>query len=376
MASTKLPRRRALVAGGGALGLMGALGAWGWSAWSEQPPAKPTVVIGEGIVTPEGMAWVPPGAFLMGSDSKLAQPNERPVHSVKVPGFWMDLTHVTNDQFAEFVGQTGYVTTAEKKPDWDTIRVQLPPGTPRPPDDVLIPGAMVFVGTEGPANLADYLQWWRYIPGANWRHPQGPDSSIQDKGDHPVVQISHEDALAYASWAGKRLPTEAEWEFAARGGLDQATYAWGDELMADGQQQANYWDSRQRMFPVVSPEAGGAAGTMPAGTFPPNGYGLFDMTGNAWQWVADWYRADYFLMQAREHTGTIDNPQGPKDSFDPSEPGVPVHAPKRVIRGGSFLCNESYCLSYRPSARRGADPYSSMSHVGFRLVKDAPAPVS
>ncbi len=376
MASTKLPRRRALVAGGGALGLMGALGVWGWLAWSGQPPAQPTVVIGDGIVTPEGMAWVPPGAFLMGSDSKLAQPNERPVHSVKVAGFWMDLTHVTNDQFAEFVGQTGYVTTAEKKPDWDTIRVQLPPGTPRPPDDVLIPGAMVFVGTEGPANLADYLQWWRYIPGANWRHPQGPDSSIQDKGDHPVVQISHEDALAYARWAGKRLPTEAEWEFAARGGLDQATYAWGDELMADGQQQANYWDSRQRMFPVVSPEAGGAAGTMPAGTFPPNGYGLFDMTGNAWQWVADWYRADYFLMQAREHSGTIDNPQGPKDSFDPSEPGVPVHAPKRVIRGGSFLCNESYCLSYRPSARRGADPYSSMSHVGFRLVKDAPAPVS
>lgn len=366
---------------GGVLMLFGALAGAG-AAWVVRGDAAavpgqshPEVILGDGVSTPAGMAWVPPGVFLMGSDSSLAQANERPAHPVRVNGFWMDVTHVTNDQFAQFVRETGYVTTAERKPDWETIRVQLPPGTPRPPDDVLVPGAMVFVGTEGPVSLADYWQWWRYVPGANWRQPQGPGSSIADKGDHPVVQVSYEDALAYAKWAGKRLPTEAEWEYAARGGLEQATYVWGDELMPEGSQMANYWDPAARTFPVVSPEAGGAAGTQAAGTFPPNGYGLYDMTGNAWQWVADWYRADYFARQAaRAAEAPIDNPRGPSDSFDPSEPGVPVDAPKRVIRGGSFLCNESYCLSYRPSARRGADPHSPMSHVGFRLVSDAPPP--
>lgn len=377
MRSTKLRRRRLLLAGAAGFGVLAGGGALAWLGQPArtQAPIAPTITIGDGLTTPKDMAWVPPGVFLMGSDSKLAQPNERPTHQVKVHGFWMDTTHVTNDQFAKFVQQTGYRTTAEKKPDWETIRVQLPPGVPKPPDDVLVPGAMVFVGTSGPVDLADYMQWWRYVPGADWRHPQGPSSSIEGKGDHPVVQVSYEDALAYAEWAGKRLPTEAEWEYAARGGLEQATYAWGDELMPDGQMQANYWDTRQQPFPVVSPKAGGAANTMPAQTFPPNGYGLYDMTGNAWQWVADWYRSDFFAMQAKKAKAPIDNPQGPTEAFDPSDPGVPAGAPKRVIRGGSFLCNESYCLSYRPSARRGSDPYSPMSHVGFRLVKDAPAPV-
>lgn len=355
------------------IGLAAAGGAAAWLAWpSQSGSAEPVVILGDGASTPQGMAWVPGGTFLMGSDSKLAQANERPTHSVKVHGFWMDLTHITNDQFAQFVEQTGYVTTAEQKPDWETIRVQLPPGIPKPPDSVLLPGAMVFVGTDQPVDLTDYSQWWRYVPGANWRHPQGPGSSIEGKGDHPVVQVSYIDVQAYAKWAGKRLPTEAEWEFAARGGLEQATYVWGNELAPDGQMQANYWDTAQQPFPVVSPKAGGAISTMPAGTFPPNGYGLHDMTGNAWQWVADWYRSDYFAMQARKGKGAISNPQGPSESFDPSEPGVPVNAPKRVIRGGSFLCNESYCLSYRPSARRSSDPYSPMSHLGFRLVQDAP----
>lgn len=376
MAFTRTLRRKLLLAGGGALGVLVAGGALAWFAWpAEQTPAEPVVILGDGVNTPKDMAWVPSGVFLMGSDSKMAQANERPAHSVKVHGFWMDLTHVTNDEFARFVKEAGYVTTAEKKPDWDTVRVQLPPGTPRPPDDVLVPGAMVFVGTQVPVSLENYMQWWRYRPGADWRHPQGPGSSLEGKGDHPVVQISYADAQAYAKWAGKRLPTEAEWEFAARGGLEQATYVWGDDLAPDGKQQANYWDSKERSFPVVSPKAGGATGTVPAGTFPPNGYGLYDMTGNAWQWVADWYRADYFAMQAKAAAkAIIDNPKGPTQSYDPSEPGVPVNAPKRVIRGGSFLCNESYCLSYRPSARRAADPYSPMSHLGFRLVKDAPAP--
>lgn len=340
-----------------------------------EPPAVPVAVLGDGVSTPQDMAWIPPGSFQMGSNSALAQLNERPAHAVKVDGFWMDVAHVTNDEFARFVKDTGYLTTAERKPDWETIRVQLPAGIPKPPDDVLVPGAMVFVGTQGPVNLDDYSQWWRYVPDANWRQPQGPGSNLHDKGDHPVVQVSYEDVLAYAKWAGKRLPTEAEWEYAARGGLEQATYAWGDELMPGGKPMANYWDTNQRSFPVVSPQAGGAEGTLPAKTFPPNGYGLYDMTGNAWQWVADWYDAEYFGKQAAAaKKQPLANPAGPGKSLDPFDQGVPADAPKRVIRGGSFLCNEDYCLSYRPSARRGSDPYSPMSHVGFRLVKDAPAP--
>jgi len=341
-------------------------------------PARP--ILGNGVDTPRDMAWVPGGVFLMGSDSKLTSPNERPAHKVRVRGFWMDVTDVTNDQFAEFVRQTGYVTTAQRKPDWETIRVQLPPGTPKPPEEVLVPGAMVFTGTTAPVRLDEYWRWWRFVPGADWRHPQGPGSSIEGKGDHPVVQVSYEDAQAYAKWAGKRLPTEAEWEFAARGGLEQADYAWGNELAPDGEKQANYWDESQGAFPVADPgmDKVGAPGTQPVRTYRENAYGLYDMTGNAWQWVADWYRADYFAQQAgRAAKGAvIDDPAGPADSYDPSDPGVPANAPRRVIRGGSFLCNEDFCTSYRPSARRGADPYSPMAHLGFRLVKDAPAAVA
>lgn len=330
--------------------------------------ALPQVVHGDGVNGPQGMVWIPGGEFMMGSESKLAQANERPAHKMRVHGFWMAEHHVTNAEFAAFVGATGYVTTAEQAPEWETLRVQLPPGTPRPPAGVLVAGALVFVGTDKPVSLQDYAQWWRFVPGADWRHPQGPASSIAGKESHPVVQVSYEDAQAYAKWKGQRLPTEAEWEFAARGGLDQATYAWGNDFAPQGKQMSNVWQGQQtQAFPVVNPKAGGASGTSPAGTFPPNGYGLSDMTGNAWQWVADWYRADAFALAV---AGGKPNAQGPADSFDPSEPGTPVNAPRRVIRGGSFLCNESYCLSYRPSARRGTDPYSSMSHLGFRLVAD------
>lgn len=344
-----------------------------WGHFSSKPQTEVFAIrLGDGVNGPKGMAWIPGGDFLMGSDHKKAQANERPAHKVKVSGFWMDTTHVTNDQFAQFVKATAYKTTAEQVPDWETIKVQLPPGTPKPPASVFVPGAMVFVGTQSKVNLNDYSQWWAYVPGASWRHPTGPQSNIEGKGNHPVVQVSYEDALAYAKWAGKRLPTEAEWEFAARGGLNQATYVWGDQLEQAGQIPANIWDVKKQAFPVVSPKAGGAVGTSAAGTYPQNGYGLFDMTGNAWQWVSDWYRADYFAMQAKEHGNkVIDNPQGPRDSYDPDDSSAPVNAPKRVIRGGSFLCNEDYCQSYRPSARRGADPYSPMSHLGFRLVKDA-----
>lgn len=333
-------------------------------------PSAHRIIVGDGIKGPQDMAWIPGGSFLMGSDHQLAQPNERPAHKVRVHGFWIDRHHVTNAEFRAFVAATGYVTTAEQKPDWETIKVQVPLGTPRPPDSALVPGAMVFVGTDRPVPLQDYSRWWRFVAGADWRHPQGPGSSIDGKDDHPVVQVSYADAQAYAKWVGKRLPTEAEWELAARGGLEQATYAWGDQFAPGGRQMANVWQGQQaRPFPVVSPKAGGALGTSPAGTFPANGYGLYDMTGNAWQWVTDWYRADQFRRVAGSG-GEDTDPQGPADSWDPSEPGVPERAPRRVIRGGSFLCNQDYCLSYRPSARRGADPYTGMSHLGFRLVMD------
>ncbi|WER47757.1 formylglycine-generating enzyme family protein [Cupriavidus sp. WKF15] len=326
--------------------------------------------VGDGVRGPAGMVHIPGGEFLMGSDSKMAQANEKPAHKVRIHGFWMDQHHVTNAEFRKFVESTGYVTTAEKAPDWETLKVQLPPGTPRPPDSAMVAGGMVFVGTARPVPLQDYSRWWRYVHGADWRHPGGPGTSIEGKDNHPVVQVSYEDAQAYAKWVGKRLPTEAEWEFAARGGLEQATYAWGEKFAPDGKQMANVWQGQQgQPFPVISPKAGGALGTSPVGTFPANGYGLYDMTGNAWQWVADWYRADQFRREAALGK-LIADPAGPVASWDPSEPGVPVSAPKRVTRGGSFLCNEDYCLSYRPSARRGTDPYNSMSHLGFRLVMD------
>ncbi|CAB3787456.1 Hercynine oxygenase [Paraburkholderia caffeinitolerans] len=366
--------RRKLLLWGAALVLVPAIagGVVGWALNAHSKPTPFQVVHGDGVNGPRGMVWVPGGDFLMGSDSRLAQPNERPAHEVRVHGFWMDEHHVTNAEFRKFVEATGYVTTAERKPDWDTLKVQLPPDTPRPPDSQLVAGAMVFVGTPEQVSLNDYSRWWRYVPGADWRHPRGPKSDIVGKDNHPVVQVSYEDAQAYAKWAGERLPTEAEWEFAARGGLDQATYAWGNDFAPGGKQMANVWQGQQAQpFPVVSAKAGGAIGTSPVGTFPANGYGLSDMTGNAWQWVADWYRADAFRREAS--TSVVDNPAGPAQSWDPTDVGVPVDAPKRVTRGGSFLCNEAYCLSYRPSARRGTDPYNSMSHLGFRLVMDESA---
>jgi formylglycine-generating enzyme len=330
---------------------------------------RPRVIQGDGVHGPRGMVWIPGGEFVMGSNDRLAKANERPAHNVRVHGFWMDRTPVTNAQFAAFVAATHYVTTAERPPDWNTVRAQLPPGAPRPSDDVLVPGAMVFVGSERPVDLNDFTQWWRYVPGANWRHPQGPESSIAGKDDYPVVQVSYEDAVSYARWAGKRLPTEAEWEFAARGGLKQATYAWGNNFAPAGKRMANVWDGSVQPFPVVDPEGMSEHSTSAVCSYPTNGYGLCDMTGNVWQWVADWYRADRFLHEAQGPTPLLD-PVGPRDSYDPDEPGVPVNAPKRAIRGGSFLCSQNYCLSYRPSARRGADPYTSMSHIGFRLVSD------
>lgn len=322
--------------------------------------------VGDGKNGPADMVWIPGADFLMGTDNRMTLPNERPAHAVHVSGFWMDRHDVTNAEFRRFVDATGYVTTAERKPRWDDLKVQLPPGTPEPTSEVLVPGAMVFVGTDQPVSLNDYSQWWRFVPGANWRHPQGPESDIKGKENHPVVQVSYEDALAYAKWAGKRLPTEAEWEYAARGGLEQKDYSWGSKKNPDGKQMANIWDNQSKPFPVVS-GAKIQVGTSPVGQYAPNGYGLYDMAGNVWQWTSDWYRSDYFQTEAALGR-TIDDPEGPEASYDPGQPGVPADAPERVTRGGSFLCSDIYCSSYRTSARRGTDPMNSMSHIGFRLA--------
>ncbi len=330
-------------------------------------PLDCAVVIGDGERGPLDMAYIPGGEFTMGNEQKLSQPNERPAHRVHVDAFWMDRHHVTNAEFRKFVEATGYVTTAERKPDWETMRVQLFPDVAKPDDSQLVPGAMVFTGTDQPVPLNDWSQWWTFIPGANWRHPQGPESSIEGRDDHPVVQVSYEDAQAYAQWAGKRLPTEAEWEFAARGGIEQADFSWGDEFAPDGKRMANTFIGT---FPVVTSKTLGIAGTTPVGRYPANGYGLYDMAGNAWQWVADWYRSDAFQLDAKN--ALLTNPRGPDDSFEIAARSYPATAPARVTRGGSFLCSEQYCSSYRPSARRGTDPFNPMSHIGFRLVMTEP----
>ncbi len=328
---------------------------------------QPQIIIGNGLNGPKDMVLIPGGHFMMGSNTRLAKPNEKPAHKVYVDTFWIDQADVTNAQFATFVRATGYVTTAEKKPEWDTLKTQLYPDTPKPSDDKLVPGAMVFVGTETAVPLDDASRWWRFIPGANWRHPNGPHSTIIGKDNFPVVQVSYSDAEAYAQWAGKRLPTEAEWEYAARGGVEQANYIWGSEFKPQGKRMANTFNGKE--FPVVNPINKIHIGTTAVKSFPPNHYELYDMAGNVWQWVSDWYRADAFAKEAEGREPV--NPQGPADSFDPSDNTKPANAPARVIRGGSFLCDENFCMSYRPSARRGNDPYNPMSHIGFRLVKDA-----
>jgi formylglycine-generating enzyme required for sulfatase activity len=325
-------------------------------------PAK--IVEGDGVRGPRGMVWVPGGEFLMGSDHQLAQKNERPPHRVRVGGFWMDQTHVTNAQFAAFVRATGYVTTAERIPDWETLRVQLPPGTPRPPASAMVPGAMVFVGTARPVPLDDYSRWWAYVPGADWRHPQGPKTDIAGKDDHPVVQVSYEDARSYARWTGKRLPTEAEWEFAARGGLDGASYAWGDEFLPHDRHMANTW---QGEFPWHNTGRDGFEGTSPVGAYEPNGYGLYDTIGNVWEWTTDWYVAKHPADEVKACC-VPRNPRGPRaeDSYDPAQPEIKI--PRKVLKGGSHLCAPNYCRRYRPAARFPEPVDTSTTHVGFRCI--------
>lgn len=309
---------------------------------------------------PEGMVWIPGGEFSMGSTDPLARRDEQPVHRVKVDGFWMDETEVTNAQFRKFVEATGYVTTAERKPTMEEIMAQLPPGTPPPPEEVLVAGALVFVMPSAPTPTQNPAAWWQWTPGANWRHPEGPGSTIEGKDNYPVVQVSWDDAQAYAAWAGKRLPTEAEWEFASRGGLVGQPFVWGEDPPADDKPLANIWHGD---FPHENTELDGFRYAAPVKQFPPNGYGLYDMAGNVWEWCADWYRPDTYERQAKNDPAL--NPKGPADSFDPNEPTVP----KRVQRGGSFLCHVSYCASYRPAARMKCSPDTGLMHSGFRCVK-------
>jgi formylglycine-generating enzyme required for sulfatase activity len=300
------------------------------------------------------MIWIPGGTFQMGSEA--FYPEERPVHTVTVDGFWMDEHQVTLAEFRRFVRATGYVTMAERPLDV----ADYPEADP----SLLVPGSLVFVGTRGPVRLDDYRQWWRYVPGASWRHPEGPGSSIAGRDRHPVTHVAFEDAETYATWAGKALAAEAEWEFAARGGLDGKPFVWGDEHSPRGRAMANVW---QGEFPWQNTLDDGYLGTSPVKSFPPNGYGLFDMAGNVWEWTADFYTPRH--PDEPDHPCCAPrNPRtlSPDASYDLGMPGS--HIPRRVTKGGSHLCAPNYCLRYRPAARQGEPIDSSTAHIGFRCV--------
>jgi sulfatase modifying factor 1 len=304
---------------------------------------------------PKGMVWIPGGEFSMGCEDP-AMRDARPFHRVALDGFWMDQTEVTNEEFGRFVKATGYVTVAERQLN--------PKDFPGAPPENLVSGSVVFTPPDKKVPLDDHFVWWRYVPGASWRHPNGPGSDLKGKERNPVVHIAFEDAGAYAKWAGKRLPTEAEFEFAARGGLDRKRFVWGDEFKPGGKFQANTF---QGHFPDTNTGEDGFIGTAPVGTFTPNGFGLFDMAGNVWEWTSDWYRPDYYQALAATRQ-VARNPQGPADSLDPAEPGVA----KRVQKGGSFLCTDEYCARYMPGARGKGEPDTGTNHLGFRCVRSAP----
>jgi sulfatase modifying factor 1 len=295
------------------------------------------------------MSWIPGGRFTMGSEGAHAQRAEWPPHEVIVDGFFMDVHAVTNRRFAEFVAATGYVTVAERAPDAAELLRQMPPGTPAPSPESLVPGSLVFAPTDREVDLADWTQWWRWVPGADWRHPEGPGSSIEGRENHPVVHVAWDDAVAYAEWAGRRLPTEAEWEFAARGGLEGAEHAWGDTPGDSAHSRAHIYEGT---FPTRTATAA------KVGSYPPNGYGLYDMSGNVWQWTSDWYSPDTY--RADRDRGVVRNPTGPATPVDRQD--------MKAIRGGSYLCSDTYCRGYRVSARSPNARDSGASHLGFRTA--------
>ena len=309
------------------------------------------------------MVWIPGGEFSMGaadspSEGEVgmqAARDSRPIHRVYVDGFFMDQTDVTNVEFAKFVKATGYLTVAERKPRQEDF--------PNAPPENLVTGSVVFSPPDHPVSLDNHFQWWSYVHGANWRHPTGPKSSIVGKGNYPVVQIAYEDAEAYARWAGKRLPTEAQWEFAARGGLAGKPYVWGDDFRPNGKWMAN---THQGHFPNQDTGEDGYVGIAPVKSYSPNGYGLYDMAGNAWQWTADWYRPDYYQTLASAG-GVARNPQGPTNPWDPDEPTER----KKTHRCGSFLCTDQYCSRYVVGTRGKGEVSTGTNHLGFRCVEDA-----
>jgi len=302
---------------------------------------------------------IPAGTFMMGGDNHQAHADELPKHKVYVSSFWIDATEVTNAQFKEFVAATNHITTAEKKPDWNELKKQLPPGTSKPPESALVAASLIFSQPKHAVPLHNPSRWWAWKKGANWRHPSGPNSSITGKDHYPVVHVSWYDANAYCKWARKRLPTEAEWEWAARGGQPKTIFPWGNEAINQGKVKANTWHGE---FPHHNTSRDGYARLAPVKKYPPNGFDLYDMAGNVWEWVSDKYHHRYYTMV---HSAQgIDNPQGPEKSHDPREP----NALKHVTRGGSFLCNPSYCSGYRVSARMKTTPDTSLEHTGFRCV--------
>jgi formylglycine-generating enzyme len=334
------------------------------------PPASPfaaTVANSAMAPTPapEGMVWIPGGEFSMGStvesEDMCGTPgltrDSQPIHRVYVNGCWMDTTEVTNEQFEKFIKATGYVTVAEQKPTKEEF--------PTAPPENLVSGSTVFTPTPRRVGLNDHFQWWSYVEGADWRHPTGPDSDLTGRESYPVVQIAYEDAAAYAKWAGKRLPTEAEWEFAARGGATGKLYTWGNELKPGGKFQANIYQGK---FPVADGDTGedGFKGIAPVAQYPPNAYGLHDVAGNVWEWVSDWYRPDTYAHH-KLVAGVARNPQGPDTPYDPAEPSEK----KRVHRGGSFLCTDEYCARYMVGTRGKGEVRTASNHVGFRCVKEA-----
>ena len=310
----------------------------------------------------EGMVWIEGGVFEMGAseNDRMALPHEKPKHNVKVDGFYMDETEVTNKQFSEFVNATGYITTAERPVDWNIIKLQLPPGTPKPHDSILMPGSLLFKKTtESVSNLYDFSQWWKWSIGANWKEPEGKGSDIKNKENYPVVHVSYEDAMEYCKWSGKRLPTEAEWEYAARGGKKNKIYFWGN-LSNSLYQYINSWEGE---FPVENTVKDGFEKSAPVKSFPPNNYGLYEISGNVWEWTSDWYNINYYDYCKKNDI--TDNPIGAEKAYNPNNPYIE----EKIMRGGSFLCNASYCASYRVSSRMATDPNTSLEHLGFRTVK-------
>lgn len=325
-------------------------------AATPSPPAADT----------SGMRWIPAGEFTMGTDDPNSMANERPAVRVRVDGFWIDEHDVTNAEFRRFVGATHYVTTAERPIDWEELKKQVTPGTPKPADEMLKPGSLVFTPPDHPVDVRNMGNWWTWTAGASWQHPQGPQSNLAGKDDLPVVQVSWDDAAAYAKWAGKRLPTEAEWEYAARGGAKTNTrYYWGDEFRPNGKFMANTFTGE---FPYRNTGEDGFGGVAPVKSFPPNGYGLYDMAGNVWNWCSDFY-ADDVHARIKEMPGACCNPTGPDRTVSYHNP----RAIERVTKGGSYLCNPNYCESYRPTARRGTPPDTGTEHIGFRCAMDAGA---